>query len=121
MNDQDIGHLKRVAYLDIEARKYSGFNVDVLARNWATKQKYLELSHPNAILSLISRLEAIEANAAVPEGWKLVPLDPTEQMVDASHRYSEEFMFEPKWTRKLCRCAYTLMLSAAPNPPEAKP
>lgn len=44
----------------------------------------------------------------IPEGWKLVPIEPTKQMLEASYR--EASVYSPT--------AYRAMLAEAPTPPE---
>lgn len=62
---------------------------------FAALQTYLQANHPNvnkgggiaqwALASLAAAREAL----AVPEGWKLVPIDPTVEMVMAAVRCAE--------------------------------
>ena len=66
--------------------------------------------------------EAIEARvtgaqpaSSVPDGWKLVPIEPTEDMLRAM---TDPFIAINGDNRKAFEIAYTAMLSAAP---EAKP
>ncbi|WP_312946204.1 hypothetical protein [Superficieibacter sp.] len=46
---------------------------------------------------------------AIPEGWKLVPVEPTEAMLDAAYSY-------PASTTDRMRKQYSAMLAAAPQP-----
>lgn len=49
--------------------------------------------------------------ATVPDGWKLVPVEPTEAMLDAAYSH-------PASTEDLMRKQYASMLAAAPAAPE---
>ena len=71
------------------------------AMNFA--QAALNLAHVEATLAGAKQLE--ESPASVPEGWKIVPVEPTGEMVDAGIRYlgtADKFR---------------AMLAAAPTPP----
>ncbi len=51
------------------------------------------------------------AQPAVPEGWKLVPVEPTQEMLDAfKHRYKEGDFW-----RERIHGAVAAMLAAAPE------
>lgn len=52
---------------------------------------------------------------SVPKGWKLVPVQPTPQMLNAGVNAGVCASPEP-W----CPAAYRAMLNAAPQPPEEK-
>lgn len=69
-----------------------------------------ELNEQNAarVLSLMDEIERLRA-AAVPEGWKLVPVEPTPEMVDAALTVALPGALRAAWTR---------MLTAAPPAPE---
>lgn len=56
---------------------------------------------------------------SVPEGWKLVPVEPTEAMMNAAPAsYSSSFM--AIWP-KICGDIYRALLAAAPASPEPSP
>ena len=74
---------------------------------------------------LSDRLESLaaapEAAPLVPQGWKLVPIEPTERMINegscaqtlkGGHQYIGECAAKTAWS---------FMLAAAPQPPEAAP
>ena len=54
------------------------------------------------------------AQPAVPAGWKLVPIEPTREMVNWACQDIKCFG-ENRWT---CRDAYNALLAAAPTPPK---
>ena len=54
------------------------------------------------------------AQPAVPKGWKLVPIEPTREMVNWACQDIKCFG-ENRWT---CRDAYNALLAAAPTPPK---
>lgn len=60
------------------------------------------------------------ADKAVPEGWKLVPIEPTEEMsnsaVDATGA-GIGMSWVNRSPQKIFRVGYKAMLSAAPQPP----
>lgn len=54
----------------------------------------------------------------VPEGWVLVPVDPTREMLDrGSHNVNCNYHYGT--TESIAKHAYKAMLSAAPTPPHA--
>lgn len=63
--------------------------------------------HGGGIIELFTR----PAPAAVPDGWKLVPAEPTKKMHDAYYEHSVAPI------SKLSVTAYRAMLEAAPEPP----
>ena len=54
-------------------------------------------------------------HAIVPQGWKLVPLEPTTEMVEAAFDAIPASLLDGK-----IRTHYRAMLAAAPQPPSAK-
>ena len=46
---------------------------------------------------------------SVPEGWKLVPIEPTPAMIDAAQ-------YDFRWKGEWAEHAWGLMLAAAPHP-----
>jgi hypothetical protein len=65
----------------------------------------------------LSRL--LEAQAGVPEGWQLVPVEPTKEMIEAgdnSRLWVEED--GPDWRNTVS--TYKAMLAAAPNHPPSE-
>lgn len=63
----------------------------------------------NLVLELGTKFHTIPPEASVPEGWKMMPLEPTQRMIDAHI----EGMVSGGATR-----AYRDMLAAAPAPGE---
>lgn len=55
--------------------------------------------------------EVVRLNATVPDGWKLVPIAPTDEMVKAAHAHHEGSAYLP-------HSLYSAMLSAAPAAPQ---
>ena len=60
-------------------------------------------------VALIDRLAAM-AQPGVPQGWQLVPVEPTKEMIDAYVNTSSRF-----WS---ARRDWAVMLAAAPSPQE---
>lgn len=61
----------------------------------------------------ITRLRAaLSERAAVPHGWRLVPVEPTPEMVEAAFDALPLYPLEGK-----IRTHYRAMLAAAPSPP----
>ncbi len=85
--------------------------------------RYEALTMPDHIIALIDG----QAQAIVPKGWKLVPLEPTPEMLDA-RRDSEdgmdgylvedtEYYFPDRGAvRDFLACVYRGLLAAAPAP-----
>jgi hypothetical protein len=65
-----------------------------------------QLDHYAAIVPAAPQAEAV----AIPAGWKLVPEEPTDEMVDAARHF-----LEPA-TARIGRAAYRAMLAASPAP-----
>ena len=66
---------------------------------------------PNEIYTSLDQLEHIlRAAPAVPQGWKLVPVEPTQEMLDHVNRTVPD-LFE-------LGDEYRAMLAAAPQPPK---
>jgi hypothetical protein len=59
-------------------------------------------------------LEKLEDSAVVPEGWKLVPIKPTRNMIDAAHDSQCITRYEATIT-------WEEMIEASPTPPEQEP
>ncbi|MCM2546151.1 hypothetical protein ACVCII_04255 [Burkholderia glumae] len=93
-----------------------------------TDEQWLDLAsrHANAEWNSTGYLDSIKAvcadfalltspRAAVPEGWKLVPIEPTSEMVSAGEHvaYSDVAYAPPE-------IAYRAMLDAAPAAPVAE-
>ncbi|UBB18313.1 hypothetical protein [Comamonas odontotermitis] len=58
------------------------------------------------------QLAQLSARQAVPDGWRLVPMEPTEEMIKAGNTKT--------WVLP-CHDCWSAMLSAAPPPPEREP
>lgn len=88
---------------------------------WGPTAGGLEEEIARGVETLIPALrEAIaqeEARAlepvAVPQGWKLVPIEPTREMVQAC-----DAKFVPRIALPFFVAAYKTMLAAAPHPPQ---
>ena len=77
---------------------------------------YLNLEHEYAWQGFKMALEW-ERGRATPEGWQLVPKDPTEEMVEAMHqRISMQYNQANIAQRYQAKHAYADMLAAAPQP-----
>ena len=78
-----------------------------------------------ALMAQVSRLEAERdqlraelEKVRVPEGWKLVPVEPTREMLDrGSHNVNCNYHYGTMET--IAKHAYKAMLTAAPTPPNA--
>ena len=78
-----------------------------------------------ALMAQVSRLEAERdqlraelENVRVPEGWKLVPVEPTREMLDrGSHNVNCNYHYGTMET--IAKHAYKAMLTAAQTPPNA--
>ena len=73
-----------------------------------------------AYLALVDEYEQAARRAPavpVPQGWKLVPVEATDDMeVAAENEYEQKPSYFPDW-----KSAYSAMLAAVPQPPEAAP
>ncbi len=88
-----------------------GETVPVLLRG-TTK----DLNRMSARLRYWEKLEAAQKGAAVPEGWKLVPVAPTQEMQQAGvQEFHNPYWGDMPYTRT-CEI-YRAMLSASPPPP----
>jgi hypothetical protein len=56
----------------------------------------------------------MKSRAVVPAGWKLVPIKPTRDMIDAAH--DSQFI-----TRYEATITWEEMIEASPTPPEQEP
>jgi hypothetical protein len=64
------------------------------------------------------QLRAELEKVRVPEGWKLVPVEPTREMLDrGSHNVNCNYHYGTMET--IAKHAYKAMLTAAPTPPNA--
>ena len=75
-----------------------------------------------AILGRIAFLEAqLSARQAAPDGWRLVPVEPTEEMLDAAHEGDREYTLrvfgDVMTVMQGPHDHYLAMLSAAPPAP----
>ena len=77
------------------------------------------VAEANAILTAENdQLRAELENVRVPEGWKLVPVEPTREMLDrGSHNVNCNYHYGTMET--IAKHAYKAMLTAAPTPPNA--
>jgi hypothetical protein len=75
--------------------------------SWAKWRIEQSLTKADVIASLLPK---------IPEGWVVVPRDPTEAMLRSGHQASGDFTsFSGLWPRT--RAVWSAMLSALPNPP----
>ena len=66
---------------------------------------------------LVPLYAAPPAAPVVPDGWKLVPVDPTESMLESARLATEsEGLTTTTWLRN---CVYRAMLAAAPKPEQS--
>jgi len=90
----------REALLLAESALATCYDVDSYPASGRTKQDEALA----AVRAALSRL------SAVPEGWKLVPVEPTDEMeIAAENDYEKAHSHFPNWKQ-----AYRAMLSAAP-------
>lgn len=61
-------------------------------------------------------IERLASGWRIPEGWKLVPIEPTEAMTDALERH-EHYCDSCKGVAFTGWAGYSAMLDAAPPPP----
>jgi hypothetical protein len=80
----------------------------------------------SAVAALDAKPSAQQAAVAAPEGWRLVPVEPTEAMVDSAVEHTPKFHHGDPWygTEQLSEsqviACYRAMLSASPVP-DAQP
>ena len=77
---------------------------------WAKTGHALWRDHKFTHAELARRAYAEGTAAAIPPGWKPVPMEPTEAMLDAG----EDFERAPTWRTAN---VYRAMVAAAPTPP----
>jgi hypothetical protein len=80
-------------------------------KNWKVQQGS-DIIFPNQVWQAACAWQ--KANAVVPEGWKLVPIKPTRNMIDAAHDsgYIDHYEAEITWE---------IMVAAAQEPSEQEP
>lgn len=74
-------------------------------------------------LCMAKRIEALEAQVralTTPEGWKLVPVEPTRAMREAFHEAHEEWESGDNWRLDSPDHQWRAMLAAAPSPDDTK-
>lgn len=79
---------------------------------------------PLAVEAMRAVLEAVApmlASARVPDGWQLVPIDPTDEMIEKGTDQHECAQGDPWYTdlplsENDCNAIYKAMLAAAPKP-----
>lgn len=84
--------------------------------HWAETQGLFEIFSAGAAWQASLRASA----APVPQGWKLVPEEPTPAMYERVMREGY-YHDDPKSVKAVLRAEYQDMLAAAPHPPEAAP
>lgn len=60
------------------------------------------------------------ASPAAPEGWQLVPVEPTKAMRESFHEAHEEWESGDNWRLDCPDHQWRAMLAAAPSPDDAK-
>ncbi len=69
--------------------------------------------------------DQLSARKAAPDGWRLVPVEPTEEMLDAAHasdcEYSKRAFGGRMHMPQAAEDHWHVMLSAAPPPPDRDP
>lgn len=60
--------------------------------------------------------ENVHAETPAPQGWKLVPIEPTEEMSLTFRREWQDMDIRGKLRSEMFKAAYKAMLSAAPKP-----
>ena len=81
--------------------------------------EYIDPVHQTAWLAYNYGAEQAARRDVVPQGWKLVPVEPTNSMESAGG----DAINDPDLSTSLCECAavtWAAMLAAAPQPPEAR-
>lgn len=102
-------------------------SLDVVRRQMTDAQQALDAAGAPAVdgggyLDLAGRIAALRIaalRAGAPDGWKLVPVKPTGQMMDAGREaYAAVWVPEKGGTSSSClKLAYRAMLATAPQPP----
>lgn len=75
-------------------------------------EEWYNVSHGKNYIETIRA--ALTAQASVPEGWKLVPIEPTNNMI--ANAYNRRMNRHVKYG-EMYADIYTSMLNAAPQPP----
>ena len=90
---------------------------DALEKFWPSSRL-----HRAKCIKSLEALDRIEKENAIPEGWKLVPIDPTKEMKAAAikQRYAnlKEFMANPEDENISTISPYKAMLESAPKQPK---
>lgn len=82
------------------------------ARLWATRSVDNRRSETRALVDLVAYLDSI----IVPEGWKVVPCDPTPEMIEATLRFDVIHNARPK-SEQIAAAIYRAMYDASPSGP----
>jgi hypothetical protein len=85
---------------------------------------YVEFGSIQAVEALVRQVlrDLPAPKQAEPEGYKLVPVEPTQEMCDAARwsEYGEETSSQYEVSDDFIKSVWDSLLAAAPNPPEAK-
>ncbi len=97
----------------------SGKHSDLISQG--VVQHYREHEHVSALACKARAALSAPPAAGVPEGWKLVPIEPTAEMVQAA---LDKPAFDPlgdllPWSH-ITRTSYAAMIKAAPTPPASE-
>lgn len=89
------------------------------------QQNMLSYADDTALRDALEAVLPMVGKPAVPDGWKLVPTEPTERMVDAGTAEHEceqgdSWYSSPSLSDRDCKAIYKAMLSAAPTPPASE-
>ena len=87
---------------------------DRIKELWNASAKFINGYGQVEILQFARAIEAEASPASVPEGYAIVPVEPTEEMMRAM---TDPFIPVNGNTRKAFYWAYPRMLAAAPTPP----
>ena len=91
-----------------------------IQRQYACIRSHAEITHKaeDERDALVAQLAAAQGQEpSVPEGWKLVPIEPTEAMLEVGF-FAENDVFDSAKTKRIH--VWKDMLSAAPQPKEPK-
>lgn len=116
------------AFIDVASSTYSVFAKkvdDVISwigfdgrRNASNNAKFIALASPKNVLSMIAALEQAQQKNSIPDGWVLVPKEPTEEMITAAYKHEVALFGVGHADLGI----YAAMLSAAPKSElEARP
>lgn len=80
-------------------------------------ENYSSIDHMGKELELAVEVKSRIENQAVPEGWKLVPMEPTETMISRGVNEFQHTRYIGVDSRADWKACYRGMLAVAPTPP----